>query len=122
MESPNWHELQYLPSLTVAGAGDVIPGWERRSAKTRLSFPFQADVSYGDHARETIDFLPVENATSTLVYIHGGYWRMLSKVETSFVAEEFLREGHSVALVNYPSGHRAAFTNCLDCRPSAEKL
>ncbi len=102
MHSQNWHNLQYLPSLTVANAGDIIPNWEKRSAASRTQYPFIADIAYGPHQREVIDLFRVPNAKATLIYIHGGYWRMLSKVETSFVVDGFLEQGVTVALINYP--------------------
>jgi arylformamidase len=102
MQNPNWHELQYMPSLTVANAGEIFPAWQKRAAATREALPFIADISYGAHTREVIDLFRAPNAKATVIYIHGGYWRMLSKVETSFVADGFAGQGVSVALINYP--------------------
>jgi arylformamidase len=97
-----WHELQYNPRLTVANASEIIPEWRRRAIATRERMPPHSDLKYGPHPRETIDLFRAENPRGTLVYIHGGYWRMLSKLETSWVAEHFLEQGISVALINYP--------------------
>lgn len=102
MQTPNWYNQQYLPSRTVANSGEVIANWELRSAATRAKYPFIADIKYGPHIRETIDLFRVPNAKATMIYIHGGYWSMLSKVETSFVADGFVEQGVSVALINYP--------------------
>ena len=102
MHNKEWYNLQYLPSLTVANTGDVVDEWERRSAATRVKYPFIADIKYGKHRREVIDLFRADNAKATLIYIHGGYWRSFSKVETSFVAGGFVEHGVSVALINYP--------------------
>jgi arylformamidase len=102
MQKSDWHEMQYMPSLTVANAGEIFPAWQKRAAATRETLPFIADISYGTHPREVIDLFRVANAKATVIYIHGGYWRMLSKVETSFVANGFVGQGVSVALINYP--------------------
>lgn len=102
MQNRNWHDLQYLPSLTVANAASVFPDWEKRAAVSRAKYPFIADIAYGSHPREVLDLFRVSNAKATLVFIHGGYWRMLSKLETSFVVDGFVEQGVSVALINYP--------------------
>jgi arylformamidase len=98
----SWHELQYLPSLTVANASEIAPSWRKRAAITREKYPPLCDFKYGPHPREAIDLFRVEKSRGTLVYIHGGYWRSFSKLETSFVAEGFVKQGYSVALINYP--------------------
>ena len=102
MTEHNWHELQYNPRTTVANAGEIIPNWKIRAERTRARFRFDADISYGPHPREVLDFYRAPHAKGTLIYIHGGYWRMLSKVETSWVADGFVGQGVSVALINYP--------------------
>ena len=102
MQNRDWYNQQYLPSLTVANTGDIVADWEHRSAATRAKYPFIADIKYGSHPREVIDLFRLANAKATLIYIHGGYWRSFSKVETSFVADSFLEQGVSVALINYP--------------------
>jgi arylformamidase len=102
MHTENWHNKQYLPSLTVKNTGDILQSWQTRSAATRAKYPFIADIKYGPHPRELIDFFRTPNAKATLIYIHGGYWSAFSKVETSFVADGFVEQGVSVALINYP--------------------
>ena len=102
MTEHNWHELQYNPRTTVANAGEIIPNWKIKAERTRARFSFDADISYGPHPREVLDYYRAPNAKGTLIYIHGGYWRMLSKVETSWVADGFVEQGASVALINYP--------------------
>lgn len=102
MHNQEWYNLQYLPSLTVTNTGEVLAQWEQRSAITRTKYPFSADLKYGSHPREVIDLFRVPKAKATLIYIHGGYWRSFSKVETSFVADGFVEQGVSVALINYP--------------------
>jgi arylformamidase len=99
---PSWHDLQYLPSLTVKDAGSVVPQWWKRAAATRQRFAAMGDLKYGSHPREVLDLFRAPNANGTLVYIHGGYWRSFSKLETSWVADGFLEQGYSVALINYP--------------------
>jgi arylformamidase len=103
MISPhNWHEVQYNPRVTVSNAAAIIPAWRTRALATRENHPPHGDIKYGPHRRENLDLFRVQNARGTVVYIHGGYWRMLSKLETSWIANGFLRQGLNVALINYP--------------------
>lgn len=102
MAEHSWHDLQYLPSLTVDNAVAVAPVWRKRAALTRENHPPEGDIKYGSHPRENLDLFRVRNACGTVVYIHGGYWRAFSKLETSWIADGFLSQGLNVALVNYP--------------------
>ena len=98
----NWHNLQYLPSLTVKDAASITPMWWKRAAATRQRFQPMGDIKYGAHPREVLDLFRAAKPRGTLVYIHGGYWRSYSKLETSWVADHFVEQGYSVALINYP--------------------
>ncbi len=102
MDEPSWHDKQYLPSLSIPNAGAIFENWKSRAATTRAKLPFRADIAYGPHPRETLDFYPADNAQGCVVFIHGGYWLEFSKIETSWVAEGFVGQGLSVALINYP--------------------
>lgn len=97
-----WHEREYNPRVTIADAAAIIAGWTPRAEATRRRHPPIADIPYGPHPRERWDLFRTEGARGTVVYIHGGYWRSLSKLETSWIADGFLGEGLSVALLNYP--------------------
>jgi arylformamidase len=97
-----WHERQYNPRTTVPNTGDLLAEWPRRAALTRAMRPFLADIRTGEHKREVLDLYRAANPRGTFVFIHGGYWRAFSKLETSWVAEGFVDRGYSVALMNYP--------------------
>jgi arylformamidase len=97
-----WYEKQYNPRLSVANATEIIQNWRKRSIQLRSNLWPMTDFKYGSHPRENLDLFRAPNAKATLVFIHGGYWRMLSKLETSFVAEHYVARGVSVALINYP--------------------
>ena len=97
-----WYEKQYSPRLSVPDTDTIISGWRTKSAILRNRVPPRCDFKYGPHPRETLDVFHAANAKATLVYIHGGYWRSFSKLETSFIAEDFVKRGITVVLVNYP--------------------
>ena len=45
---------------------------------------------------------PADAAAPVLVYLHGGYWRALSKRDQAFVAPPFARAGALVVVPDYP--------------------
>lgn len=67
--------------------------------------PTHADVSYGSHARNVIDFWKAEGDVPRplLVYIHGGGWTAGDKKQqdTSKTIQPFLDKGISCAAINY---------------------
>lgn len=95
-------EVEYLPSLSIPDTGAIFESWKARAAATRSKLSFKADLRYGAHPREVLDFYPAAQARGCLVFIHGGYWVGFSKIETSWVAKGFVGQGLSVALINYP--------------------
>ena len=59
-------------------------------------------MAYGDHADEGLDIFPAPRPGSpVLVYIHGGYWRALSRGDSSFMAATLTAAGATVVAVDY---------------------
>lgn len=66
--------------------------------------PDRADVRYGPHERNVLDFwaAPATRPTPLVVYIHGGAWRIGDKREiTPSVIARCRAAGFSVASINY---------------------
>ncbi|MGX1099468.1 arylformamidase [Amorphus sp. MBR-141] len=60
------------------------------------------DVVYDEASGQTIDiFGGGEEPRATFVFIHGGYWRALSKNESAFMAEMLARHGIATVAVDY---------------------
>ena len=113
---------QYDTAKQVAG-GDVAPYFarmERESASAREALTLDANRRYGAHERATIDFFPApREGAPLLVWVHGGYWRRLSKDATSFVAPPVVAAGGAVAVVNYPLAPEAKLEQIVDAVRSA---
>ncbi|QOV91490.1 alpha/beta hydrolase [Humisphaera borealis] len=64
--------------------------------------PTMADVRYGEHERNVLDFWKAESATPTPVVfnIHGGGWNAGDKARVSGI-EKYLAAGISVVSINY---------------------
>jgi arylformamidase len=73
---------------------------ESRLARHRLRC--ELDIPYGPTRDETLDIFPAaERDAPVFVFIHGGYWRMLSSKEFSCVALGLHQLGITVVVVNY---------------------
>src|SRR6266487_397528 len=88
-------------SLAVAGSGDIVEGWGRRSAELRQRYPDHIGLSYGERERNRIDFLKAAERAPTLLFIHGGYWQMRAKEFFTVMAEGVMAHGINVALIGY---------------------
>lgn len=73
---------------------------ESRLARHRLRC--ELDVSYGPTRAETLDIFPAaQPGAPVFVFIHGGYWRMLSSKEFSCTALGLNALGIMTVVVNY---------------------
>lgn len=84
----------------------VVDRWLKRSASLRGSLTessnAQIDISYGEGEREKLDYFYSGNPNGPmLLYIHGGYWQRGDKSIYSFISEELIKQGISVAVINY---------------------
>ncbi len=95
-------ESEYSPSAHVDDLDAYIARYARDSAEARASLTCRAGLAYGPSAEETLDLFPAaEPGAPVQVFIHGGYWQMLSKDESSGPAPDFVRRGAAYAALNY---------------------
>ena len=83
---------------------DIVAEIVRRSEDTRANVSMVADVTYGADATETMDLFFPEGRRDRLpvhMFIHGGYWRMFSKRDYSYVADTVTRAGAIAVIVDY---------------------
>ncbi|MCB0074267.1 MAG: alpha/beta hydrolase, partial [Caldilineaceae bacterium] len=73
------------------------------TADEKLPMPTFADVSYGPHERNVLDFWQAEGdgPRSLLVYIHGGGWTSGDKSGRVPDLRPYLQNGISCAAINY---------------------
>lgn len=108
-------EVQYDARGTVGDIGPILRRYAEGSAAARATLPCTCDVAYGAHDEETLDFFPasVPNAP-VFVFVHGGYWRLLSKDDSSFMAPAFTRAGANVVAINYSLAPAATLDRIVD--------
>ncbi len=92
---------EYSARDTVPDIDPFIAEYRRLSAEARSTLRCSLDVAYGPHPDEVVDVFPAGGDAPVLVYIHGGYWRMLSHRESAFMAPGMVAAGAAVVTVNY---------------------
>ena len=98
-------DAQYDTSkqLSDGDVGPYLARFARESRAARDACAHEAGIRYGDHPRDVFDYFPPRVAGAPLfVWVHGGYWRRLSKDDASFVAPPIVAAGGAVAVLNYP--------------------
>ena len=101
---PAFGNDQYNNGLRVPSVGAILARWQRQAADARATVRLRAGISYGTDPIETFDLFEPPRAAGpapVLVFIHGGYWRSLTKAEFSWIAPGFVERGIKVAVVDY---------------------
>lgn len=94
-------EYRIRDSIPLADFEAAIARYGTDSAAARESLDCRLDVAYGAHADEVVDIFPAGAGAPVLVWVHGGYWRMLSHKESATMAPGLVAVGISLVTVNY---------------------
>ena len=116
--SPEELEREYSPSRMIASLDDELSAYAAGSAAVRAAYPFETHA-YGSHPDELIDVFPAQRTDAPggvpfHVFIHGGYWQLLSKDDSSFMAGPIIEGGAAFATVNYTLAPHATFEEITD--------
>jgi arylformamidase len=93
-------DRQYDQRAWAPNAAEIIQRYTERSEHVRAALGEPRVFSYGTSSAETLDLYETDVPGAPIhVFIHGGAWRLLSKRDSSFAAENFVRSGvHFIAL------------------------
>lgn len=95
-------DRQYNARASVPDCLQFLREYADASARARAQVDGRLGVPYGNHPDETLDIFPAARANAPVyLFIHGGYWRALSKDDSSFMAPAFTAAGATVVAVNY---------------------
>jgi arylformamidase len=101
--TPSALDAQFNNRLRVPGYAANFERWEHWSRQTEIKYSPVKDIAYGSHGRERLDIYPSQQPKSKiLIFIHGGYWKSMSKESFHFVADGFRSYGITTVLVEYP--------------------
>lgn len=110
-------EREYNARGTVDSIEPYLEAYATLSAEMRATLPCHLDVSYGPSDAETMDIFPAGPDAPVFVFIHGGYWRLLSKDDSAFMAGVFTQAGVAVVALNYELAPAASLDEIVrQCR------
>jgi len=115
---PQALDRQYNARASVPDSASLIQDYTQQSILAREQLDGLLSVPYGSHPDETLDIFPASSPDAPVyLFIHGGYWRALSKDDSSFLAPMFVRAGATVVVVNYSLAPAASLMHIVDqCR------
>ena len=98
LESHSMKSVFAILSIIIASAGTAIAADDAQALA-----PTFADVAYGPHERNVLDFWKADGdgPRPLLVYIHGGGWIGGDKKQKPEAIRPWLEKGISYAAVNY---------------------
>jgi arylformamidase len=95
-------DRQYDQRAWASNASEVIRRYGENSDRVRARLGEPQTHAYGRSAFETLDLYRCEGGVAPLhVFVHGGAWRLLSKRESAFPAELFVRAGAHFAALDF---------------------
>ena len=104
--APAFCNDQYNNGKRVADVHAIFERWRAEAAAARRALSGRLGISYGADDTESFDLFSPEGGSSgaprpLVVFIHGGYWRSLSKSEFSWIAPPYVERGVKVAVLDY---------------------
>jgi arylformamidase len=97
-------DRQYTARDTVPDFMQFVREYTALSDAAKRTLPCRLDIPYGAADAERMDLFPARAGSDpapALVFIHGGYWRALSKNESGFMAPVFTEAGVAIAAIDY---------------------
>lgn len=93
---------EFMPRIAVPDHEKWLAEDLALSAPVQQTGRGRLNQRYGPGPRQTLDVFPAAApGAPILVWVHGGYWRALSKDYYTFLAPPFLAAGAAVVLINY---------------------
>ncbi len=124
-------QREYSPSSAIGGDfSPFIEAYVQESEAARVlctqAGNHLTELRYGTGEFQTIDLVVPDGAdgsASLLVYIHGGYWQLLSKRESFFAAPGCLDQDMAFAAIDYTLAPEATLDEIVEeCRQALRLL
>ena len=115
-------DREYNARATVADFDAEMARYRQMSAESQAACEV-VELAYGDHPDERVDFYPAGAGAPVLVYIHGGYWRLLGRAESAFMARAMVGAGVAVAVVEHTLAPEASLDRIVaQCRRAVAEV
>ena len=103
-----WHDLDRVALDRAYNARDSVPDfaaelqrWINLSAAARFQLDPALDIVYDPASGMALDWFAGAPDGPVVLWIHGGYWRAVSKSQQSLVAPGLVAAGAHVAVMDY---------------------
>ncbi|MDP6893366.1 MAG: alpha/beta hydrolase, partial [Verrucomicrobiota bacterium] len=107
-------ERQYNARASVADFDFEINRYQSLSANSYSECEVVRDLSYGSKPSERIDYFPTIKDAPVFIFIHGGYWRLLGRKDSAFMAKALGKIGISTAVIEYTLAPEATLDQIVD--------
>ena len=97
-------DREYDNRAKVSDFDQYLQRYKQASETARQQLNCRLNIAFGSRPEETLDVFPAANRqtpTAVNIFFHGGYWKMLSKDDFSFVANGITGHGAAAVVVNY---------------------
>jgi len=91
----------YNARATVPDYEAELDTYRTRSAAARANLPMEADLVFDPASGNALDWFSGAPGGPVFLWVHGGYWRALSKADQSCVAPGLVAAGVHVAVMDY---------------------
>lgn len=94
---------QYNNRELVPNYEEYFELWARLNKETKSNYTCIKDIPYGAGNNEKLDFYPAAvTGAATMIFIHGGYWQMMSRSDFAFIAQAFVPHHIHTLIIGYP--------------------
>ena len=105
---PIWRDMdlatldrEYNARATVPDFDAELRRYQKTSAHARATLPHTANLIYDPASNNALDWFPGHPGAPIFLWIHGGYWRALSKSDNACIAPGLTSAGIHVAIIDY---------------------
>ena len=107
-------DREYNARASVPDFDAELARYRSASAQARATLPHHAGLVYEPARRLALDWFRGAPGGPVLLWIHGGYWRALSKEDQSCVAPGLVAAGIHVAVMDYALAPEATLEEIVD--------
>lgn len=110
-----YYDVQYNARASVTDYEQYPRLYRELSDQAHATLPCFKDIAYGPGAAERLDIFPARRPDApVLVFIHGGYWRALSKADSAFMAPALSEAGACVVVIDYDLAPAVSLDHIVD--------
>ncbi len=96
-------DLNYNQSAWAPNAAEIIAGYRTATLAAHARLEVRP-LSYGPHPAERIDLFPAPRRGAPLVvFVHGGAWNSIDRMDSAFAAPAFVESGVNFAALDFAS-------------------